>query len=373
MKTPLFRLKTSSRGAYSQSNGVKLAFGAAILLLPPSVFSQSSPNTQAAIQQMESFKGREKAQSSQTRAKAEGETVPELYAGESSDMGAQMLLREKPVIRYFEANADTSFTYTSNANLDTRNPIDTGISVTTLSLAFAPDPWEVADGKLSLRSGYRHIFWIYDVKRQVDTNNLNAGNFQLSSFFVSSRYVFREHWAASFGVDHNRIMLGKSNWRMGRLFEAGNWNEVYTEFNPNWSLDRMFSLTTKITGSLSYSGGYHFTYTDPNTAPSPTRIGNDHLNNALMLSLMYAPVEQWLVQPYIRGAHAAFTRSGAVKGNEHRRDLTRSLGVNVVWSPTERTSIRASISGEFRNSNDPVITDYSKFEAATGLSFTFRF
>lgn len=374
MQIALSSLKNSSRGAASFSRGAQVICGAAVLFFPPVVFSQSAPATQSAIQQVEALKAREKTQASKP-SKAEDGKVPELYAGESADMGSQTLLTEKPVIRLFEATADTSFTYTSNASLDTINPKDTGIWATTLSLAIAPEAWEIGAGKLSVRSGYRHTFWIYDVKKQVDTTNLNAGNFELSSFFVSGRYMFLENWSATFGVDHNRIMGGKASWRMGRMFEEGNWNEIFTEFNPNWALDRSFELTKKVSASLGYSGGYHFTCADGDklSTPQKTERWNDHLDNALMLNVMYSPNEKWMFQPFARVAHALYTRTAEIKGHEHRRDLTRSLGVNVVWSPTERTSIRASISGEFRNSNDPSTTDYSKFDAATGVSFTFKF
>ena len=244
-------------------------------------------------------------------------------------------------------------------------------------MAVAPEPFDFKDGKLGLRAGYRHLFWVYDIRNKKDPTNgsyLNGNNFQLSTFFVGARYSFAEKWSTSFGVDQNRIMGGNnasSSWEMGRMFDGGNWKEIYTEWNPNWSLDRSFSLPKGIEGSISYSGGYHFTTTDP----FPTSHVNDRWDNSLMVSLMYAPAEKWMLQPYVRLAHSIYTRSVNSNGTGHRRDLTSSIGMNVVWSPTDRTSVRFSVRGEKRNSNesDSIVTHYSKFDAVTGVTFSLRF
>ena len=351
-------------------------------------FAQSIPappqRTQIAIQQLEALRTREQTTPPALPSKPEGSQVPELYPGESADLGTQMLLREKPIIRYFEFSADTQFSYTSNANLDRYFPKDTGVSASTLSLAFAPEAWDVGPGKLNFRAGYRHIFWVYDVQRLDSDGHLNDGNFELSSVFLSGRYTFWEHWSASLGIDHNRVLSGRlrpneargydaPSWRWSRLFEPGNWGEVYTEFSPNWSLDRYFTISPKWSASLGYSGAYHFTHTDP----YPTSRVNDRVDSNLMASVMFSPSASWMFQPYARVAHSLYTRSGRVDGlagnNAHRRDLVRSIGLNAVWTLSDRTSVRASVSGEFRNSNDPNITDYGKFDAATGLTFTLRF
>ncbi|MEI6715562.1 MAG: hypothetical protein WCO60_17535 [Verrucomicrobiota bacterium] len=369
MQTKFRFFKKSSHIALPLTSG---GVAGVLLVAATAGFSQLPSATQTAIQQIDAAKVREKNQVPQTRSKVEGDKVPELYAGESQDLGSQMLLSEKPVVRYFEASADTQLTYTSNAFQDQFDPKQTGVWATTLSLAFAPQPWDVGNGKLSFRSGYRHLFWVYDLKDRKlpsDPRYLNGGNFELSSFFISSRYSFNEHWTASAGVDHNRVMLGRSTWNLGRLIQTGNWKEAYTEFNPNWSLDRAFNLTKTLSGSLSYSGGYHFTETDP----LPSRRTNDRLDSNLMLSLMYTPIEKWLIQPYVRLGHSAYTRSEMSATSPHRRDLTRSLGVNVTWSASERVSVRLSVSGEARKSNEPLVNDYSKFDVTSGVSFVIQF
>lgn len=335
-----------------------------------SLLAQQLPlPTQAAVQQLEELKLREKVRTTKALAeRASAANAPEIYPGESEDLGTQRLLSEKPVVRYFEANVDTQYTYTSNANLDHTNPKDTGVWATTLSLTFSPEAIEVGPGKLNLSAGYRHLFWVYDLKKQ--SGPLNYGNFELSSLFMAARYSFNETWRASLGLDYNRVLTNsRSSWRLSRDLEPGSWKEAYVAWNPNWSLDKTFSLSSKVFASLSYSGGYHFTHTDP----YPTSWVNDHLDNSLMGSLIYQFSEKLMLQPYARVQHSLYTRSGNVKGDEHRRDFTRSLGANVMYTFSDRWSARASISGEFRNSNDPNVTDYSKFESAIGLSAVFKF
>ncbi len=363
-----FKCSGASVEYFSRVAFAGAAFGLATLFSASAQGPQISQANQAAIRQLDALKTRDQLQELQFPRPPEQQVVPQLYPGESEDLGSQMLLRQKPVKNYFEASADTQFSYTSNALLDSSGAKDTGISATTLSLAFAPDAVDLGAGKLSLRAGYRHLFWIYDLKKE--SGSLNSGNFQFGTVFLSGRYSFLEHWSASLGLDYNRVLTGASGWKASRTFEAHNWKEVLTEYSPSWGLDRSFVLTPKISGSIGYSGAYHFTDTDP----LPTRTANDRLDNALMLSLVYMPSEHWMIQPYGRVSYSMYTRSGEVDTTgEHRRDLIQSLGVNVMWIPTQRISVRASISGECRNSNDPLTTDYNKMEAATGVSFTVRF
>ncbi|MEY2598303.1 MAG: hypothetical protein RLZZ142_562 [Verrucomicrobiota bacterium] len=385
--------KNASEGLLSASRipspalpGVPLlSISLALAAGPTLLHAQAPSNAQVVTRQLEETKALEQFRTTRTLStRSADQTVPETYPGESADLGQQKLLTEKPRIRYFEANADTQFAYTSNANLERRNPKDTGIWASTFFVAFNPPAWEAGPGSLSLSTGYRHMFWVYDVKRQNDSNFLNDGNFELSSLFATLRYAFRENWRATLGVDYNRVLTGKSrydasrgysapSWRMGRLFEWGNWQEVYTEYNPNWSLERNFPISKKTFASLSYNGGYHFTETDPN----PTRRVNDRLDSALMGSVVYMPTAAWMFQPFARVAHNLYTRSGAVDPDagkmDHRRDLTRILGMNVIWSVSPRLTVRTSVSGEFRNSNDPLVADYGRFEAATGVNFSYKF
>jgi hypothetical protein len=176
-------------------------------------------------------------------------------------------------------------------------------------------------------------------------------------------------------------LTGNGEWQWSRLVEFGNWKEAYTELTPSWGLDRSFAFSPRWSGSVSYTGAYHFSNADP-TANQPTRRWNDRLDNALMLSLMFTPTEQWMIQPFARVMHSAFVRSGGIDptgiylaggSDARRRDLNQSFGLNVMWMPTPRFSVRAFASGEFRNSNDPFVPDYSKFETGLGMSLNIRF
>src|SRR3954467_3099221 len=57
-----------------------------------------------------------------------GQTAPELYPGESEDIGPQRLLKLKPRHEWFEGLVDSQFFYTSNGRLS-ENPEETTILV----------------------------------------------------------------------------------------------------------------------------------------------------------------------------------------------------------------------------------------------------
>jgi hypothetical protein len=385
----LSALKSTALSKPSRSLGTSVTLALGCLIWAGAnvpTWSQGTPASgggpQMAIQQLESIKTREQTQAlspSSLSKPAEEETLPQLYPGESQDLGSQKLLRQKPKKSYFEAFADSQFSYTSNALLSDTGPQDAGIWATTLSAAFAPQPFELGPGKLAVRAGYRQLFWIYDIKKENAPSGLNQNNFLFGTVFLSGRYSFLDNWGATLGLDYNRVLTGQagSDWQWSRLVEFGHWKETYVELTPNWGVDRSFNLSARWSGSLAYSGAYHFSSADPQSAQQSTRRSNDRIDNALMASLMFVPTEQFMIQPFARVLHSAYTRSGAVDpaaGNDsHRRDWTHSFGLNVMWMPTPALAVRATAGGEFRDSSDPIIPDYSKFDTSLGLSVSIRF
>ena len=335
---------------------------------------------QMAIQQLDTIKARQQTQAAASQPTAEEESVPQLYPGESQDLGSQKLLRQKPKKKYFEAAFDTQFSYSSNALLAENGPQDSGIWATTLSLAFAPEPLELGPGKLAYRTGYRHLLWMYDVKNANTSSTLNNLNFMFETVYLSGRYSFLENWGATLGLDYNRVLTGKNggNWQWSRVTEPDYWKEAYVELVPNWGLDRSFTFSPRWSGSLAYSGLWHFSSSDPQGRPGFTnRRSNDRIDNAMMASVMFMPTEQIMFQPFARVMYSAYTRSGGVDslaGNySHRRDWVQSFGLNVMWMPTPAVAVRATASGEFRDSSDPLTPDYSKFDTSLGMSINLRF
>ena len=348
---------------------------ATVLAQAPNQATQAANVTNAVIRQTESMKAADALKSQVPAQKPEEEVAPETYPGESADLGPQVLLKQKKKREpLFEFSSDTMFMWTSNAltaGINDPNRARTSIIGETLSLALAPKAWDVGSGKLSLRTGYRHTFWIYDIK-SANSSGLNSNNFQASTIFSNLRYAFAENWAASFGLDYSRVLtspVAGQNWKIDNFWED-HWGETYTDITPNWSLERTISIGEKAGLSLTYSGGFHFS-----KSPSATSLRDlDKLDNALSVGFAYMPSQEWMVQPNIRFLHNYFTRNRTADDPSERRQ-TKSLapGISLMWMPKPAVSIRLSGAADFFRSNDPDQPSYNKYDFSVGVTANLRF
>jgi hypothetical protein len=150
----------------------------------------------------------------------------------------------------------------------------------------------------------------------------------------------------------------------GRLLSLeDNLNEFYTELLPGWGIERQIPIGDKQLISLAYVGAYHWTHTDPD----PTSHTNDRLDSIAALTWNIQLLPKLILQPYYRFQFTHYTE------NSNRNDFFHTLGLSAVWVLNEWASVRAFTSWESRNSTDPVIADYQKFDTGGGLSFILRF
>jgi outer membrane receptor protein involved in Fe transport len=347
---------------------------------PTGGYAQDPQATQNIIRQVESLQKEQASRQQQTEAvdkpAAQDGDIPETYPGENADLGPQMLLKQKAPQRkpLFEFSTDTMFTWTSNAlgvpHSRGNERQDTGAVAETLSLALAPEPISFGGGKLSFRAGYRHLFYMYDVSNSSAPLNLN--NFEMSSLFIGANFTFKDNWNASLGLDYNRLLFQKRDWDLlQRPLDPSNWSEGYVEYKPNWSLSRNIGLTDKLNLSVSYSGAYHLSHTDPTVGDvvDYTRIG-DNWENGLSLSLIWAPVDKLLLIPGFRFTHYAYTER---QREGHRQDRTLNPNLTVMYALSQRVSLRFSAGGEFRHSTLAQNSGVRKFDVGGGISITLKF
>ena len=364
----------------------------------------SPPASDVALRQAESLKQKQ----AQAPATPSADDPPETYPGENQDLGPQMLLKKKKVKALFEFSSDTMFSWTSNAFSSSVNPREAGIVAETFSLALAPEPVDLGPGKAGVRAGYRHLLWMYDAAKVgharsvngTEYGSLNGSNFEMSTFFVGANYSFAENWNASLGVDFNRIMSDEklddgrlsierenaiiegraasnlpSEWSLSRMIDYSKWQEIYSEWNPNWALFRNVSLSDKINLSVSYSGSYHFTTTDPVPTGGGTGLRTnvaDKLDNGVTVSVTFAPLEKVIVQPNVRLSHSLYTQPQTTQSL--RRDRGVTPGLTVMYMPSPRVSLRGVVSADFRHCNDQDLSpNSSKLDASIGVSLTLKF
>jgi hypothetical protein len=69
--------------------------------------------------------------------------VPDLYEGESGDVGPQSVVQRQARHTLFEAEADAQFFYTDNILLTKQRKQGTGVLLSTAQFALAPTPYAV--------------------------------------------------------------------------------------------------------------------------------------------------------------------------------------------------------------------------------------
>jgi hypothetical protein len=283
-----------------------------------------------------------------------GQVAPELYPGESEDVGPQLLVLEKaPKVQkpiWFEVALDTQYFYTSNMFLTEKGNLDTGILITTLQAALAPPPIPLSTGQLTLRSGYRQQRYMYGLDKT--SNNLNNFDFDVGTAYGLVQYSYSQLWSGFFELDYSRYLSHEENW-----------TEFYTEWVPTWGLERQIPLGEKHLLSVAYTGANHWTYTDP----LPTTNVNDRLDSILSLTWSWHLSPSVLLQPYYRVQYTHYWQ------NAIRNDYFHTLGAALVWQLKPWAALRAFTSWESRDSNDPLIQDYQKFDSGVGLTLALRF
>ena len=290
---------------------------------------------------------------------AQDATAPELFPGESDDLGPQQLLLKKPRAKMFELSTDMQALFTSNARLSEKNTRGVGIFVQSASLAFAPRPLEIGDVKLAFRSGYRQQFWFYEPT----TRNLNSLDFAFSGLFTSVRAILSDEWSVNFGMDYSRVLgfSDRSAWRSSP--------ENYVDWTPSVSVDYSRKLSDKVGFSASWITSVHWTDSPSWRGSTFTSVrDNNRIDHSLVASLSWQAASKLVVQPNVR-----LQRVDYFEGK--RADWFLSAGLGLIVPMSDAFSLRASVSVETRESNDLIggTADYHKIDASLSLSGFLRF
>lgn len=317
--------------------------------LAPSGFAQPFPD--AAVQQVETVERREASLTPAFRNAA-----PSLYEGEIRDVGPQYLVEPKAARRkWFEFAADGQYFYTSNVFLTEKGATDTGLYVGTLQAGVAPS-FDLGEGTLTLRAGYRHTLFAYAVGTS-NHERLDNFDFEVSTIYTQARYAFKENYVATVGLDYNRL-----------LNAADGSTEFYVEAVPSWTLQRLLPINDNMSFALGYTGNYHFTRVDPN----PRTSINNRTDQILSLTYSQQLVPKLFFQAYGRIQYSYYADYSDDTSNA-RKDFLYSTGVSLTYYVTDWASIRAFTNYDKRNSNDRTVSDYGKFDTGGGLSLALQF
>lgn len=319
----------------------------------------ANAQTPAAVNQVDQIQLRKQLdQTAQTKFN-EGDSAPELYSGENSDVGPQSVLRIKPRRTWVDATADAQYFYSDNMFLDDKFKIDTGVLVSTAEIALAPTAFDAAGGKLAPRVGYRHQWFDFGF----DGERISTPSLRLSDFDFNAQTVFgelrwsRNDWIWDAGVDYTRLMTTR------------NYDEFYREWLPHWGLEKVFPLNDKMAFSLGYEGNYHLTHTMRSVNVFSSDDLDDRTDQMFLASYTQMLCRNIIIQPYYRFKYTHFTHF--TEGR--RNDTLHSLGLGLYWIVCPNFNIRAFAGYDIKNSDNSNVADYHQFNVGGGLNLNFKF
>jgi len=333
--------------------GLALTLGAARAQTPNA--SQQVDNARQ-LRQLQDFTG----------LPADTNAVPELYEGETSDIGPQSVLQVKHRRTYVEAFADEQFFYSDNVFLANHGRQGAGVLISTVEAALAPSPYEFAGGLLSPRIGYQQQWFSYGlagsgtvlVYPSLQRVKLDQFDFNAGTAFSDVAWS-RQNWTFTVGGDYRRLL------------SSHDYGEFYHEFVPRWAVRRDFQVCDPVVVSIGYEGDYRFTESAPPAAPNPTSpvypdTYNDRTDQSLVLVANWQLCRHAMLQPFYRLQFSHYTEI-------HRDDWLNSFGLTLYCPITQQISLRTFVSYDIANTDGFYAQNYQKFDGGAGLNLTVSF
>jgi hypothetical protein len=290
---------------------------------------------------------------------SESNSVPQLYEGETSDVGPQSVVQTKARHTLFEAYADAQFFYSDNVFLTEKRKVDTGVLVSTVEFALAPTPYAVGNGTLAPRLGYQHQWFDFGLGGA----KLPGTPLQLRDFDFNAQTVFADalwtqgKWSFGGGLDATRLM------------QTDGYHQFYEELVPNWIARRTFSLNDQTAFAMAYEGDYRVTSIEPQFLEFATSDANDRTDHSLVLTLTHVLCKHAVLQPYYRMKYTHFTEFP----NSARNDYLNSLGAGLYLLVCPHFTVRTFVNYDILVSGNPRVENYHKLDAGGGIDVSFRF
>lgn len=280
-----------------------------------------------------------------------GTNAPELYRGESTDVGPQRILRLNPKHLYFDLVFDSQVFFSDNANYaQAPFSIASSVFVNTVQAAFAPPASPLGTGKIAYAIGVASQWYNYG------DNRLAPLDFNAQTVFASSKYSL-DKWQLGVGVN------------LTRLVNQGDYSETYREFMPNLGVQRVIPLNDQMFFSVGDLVDYHLTEV-PSVAGSRTDI-NDRLDNVASLTFTWQATRHLIFQPYYRFQYSYYQHNTLAASD--RNDYLHSLGLTAAYYFNQNVSLRAFVNYNRKQSDDPFTPAYHEMNGGIGVSLDIKF
>ncbi len=301
--------------------------------------------------------------------------VPELYPGESDDIGPQVAVAAKPARLHLETMLDSQYYHTSNMFL-TEDASSFGLKVkgsdvllTTVELAGTSDPVVMGEGEFQPRFGYRQQWYDFNISDSntfpsYDANDLD---FYAQTLFMEARYRYRKLWIFEGGFDWTRLS-----------YTSGDSN-FYSEVVPHWGVRRMVPLDDTRVISAGYQGAYYATEFDSPPATDFSSNVNDRSSHSVFVNYTQSITSKLIVQPYYRFKFTDYSHFEDINTQPiSRRDYLHTVGATLYYYILPEISVRGFVSYDVNDSTADEsccgpIYDYKKLDSGVGINLNYRF
>lgn len=327
----------------------KLPAALALLTL---VGARSQAQPPAAIDQVNNDQQRRSMEQAAQLNFQNGDSVPDLYPGETDDVGPQSVLAVRKRRTLFEGVVDTQYYFTDNVFLDHSTRLNSGVMVSTVQFSVAPTAYALGPGESEPRIGFRQQWFDFFEYKGIDPSLANY-DFNAQTAFVDEHWTYQNTWRAGVGFDYTRLLTTAS------------YHQFYAEYTPHWDLSHLTPIGKKQVLSLGYQGYYHFSSASQfQILPNSTFF--NRLDQMFVATYTIPLGDNFILQPFDTFRYTHFT-SGV-----NRDDYLNSVGVGAYYFFNSFISARLFTSFDKRFSN---ITqaEYHQFDAGAGLNVTVRF
>ncbi len=322
--------------------------------------SAQNPNASQVVQNNE--------QRRQFNSTASGTNAPELYAGETSDLGPQTVLNMHPNRWHLEAAFDEQMYFTDNMFLDDSLEEHADVNVSTVQVALEAPKKKLLGGELIPRVGVQFQWFNYGL---FDNAHVTVQNFQNGFAVAPPHDVSLDTFDFNAQTYFGDITWTRNNWlvifgfNFQRLVDTFNYDEFYREYTPNLTVEKTLPLCSRLSASLGYQTDIRYTITK-NPPPSLGSDMNNRSDQAVYGLVNYKLCDHAIIQPYYRFQFSYYS-------GQRRDDYLNTCGLNLLMPINKNISLRAYYSYSWMETDAQFARSYKEMEGGAGLSLAVRF